>query len=389
MVERSYRVAVLPGDGTGPDLVAQAVRVLHVVAERFGFTVSCQEGLIGLAALVARGRSLPAETTRMCREAQAVLVGPIAGARHAQTAPSARPRQALITLRDMLGTFATVRPIRSYPALRGCAAPDTAAHPIDMVVVHDHTSGLFYGRPRGIRRQDDEEIATNTMVYTTGEIARVARLACEVAAARSRRVLLVDQAKHLDVGELWARTVARVGADHPAVTVGRRDASHFFYELVNHPEAYDVVVTEMSLGHLVCATAAGLTGAFALHPEASVGGAVGLFQASHGSAPHLVGQHRANPLGLIRAVALMLAWTWQEHEAAAAIEAAVAAVIAEGHRPAELALPGTPALTTEALGEAVIAHLPAPAVRPALDTAQAPAMLEGAVQRHGGPKDAS
>jgi 3-isopropylmalate dehydrogenase len=386
---RTYRVAVLPGDATGPDLMAQALRVLRAVGSRFGFEVACREGLIGQAALQARGRALPPETLRLCRESEAVLVGPIAGARHVPGPPSARPRQALITLRDMLGTFATLRPIRTFPALRGVGALDCGCHPIDIVVVHDHTSGLFYGRPRGVTLQGDEEIATNTMVYTSSEISRVGHLACDLAAKRGRKVLLVDQAKQLDVGQLWAKTIERVGSTHPAVTVGRRDAAHFLFELVNRPEDYDVIVTEMSLGNLVGAVATGLTGAFAIHPEASVGAGVGLFQPSHGSAPHLVGQHQADPLGMIRAAGLMLAWTWQEHAAAAAIDDAVAAVLAEGLWPQELVCGcrtvGVRSLSTEEVGEAVIDHLPfGSRVTSSPDNAPASAMLEGEVVRPGG-----
>ncbi|MEB3329821.1 MAG: isocitrate/isopropylmalate family dehydrogenase [Candidatus Sericytochromatia bacterium] len=392
MRERTHRVAVLPGDATGPELMAQAVRVLKAAGERFGFAVDCREGLIGQAAILARGRALPPETLRLCRASEAVLVGPLAGAKHVPTPPSARPRQALITLRDMLGTFATVRPIRSFAGLRGVGALDCGSHPINLVVVHDHTSGLFYGRPRGIVSQGEEEVATNTMVYTTGEIARVAHLACQVAATRARRVLLIDQAKQLDVGRLWARTFEAVGAAHPGITLARRDAAHFFFELVNRPEAYDVLVTEMSLGHLVCAAATGLTGAFALHPEASVGGAVSVFQPSHGSAPHLVGQHQADPIGMIRAGALMLAWAFQEQAAAEAIEQAVAAVLAEGLWPAELAGAGggraVRVLGTEAMGEAVIQRLP-PAVTTGHDEAPASAMLrEQGVPPGGQTRDA-
>lgn len=366
---RKHQVAVLAGDGVGPEVTAQALRVLQAAGARFGFTLGVREGLIGAAAVAEAGRVLPAETLRHSREADAVLVGPIVGDRQLPLNDLRHPKQGLIKLRTWLGSYATVRPIRTYGCLERVSPLDPARGHLDVVVVYDHSSGLFYGRPHGIEPTDAGARATNTMVYTTAEVARTTRMAFEVAARRGGRVLSVDMAKLLETGRLWADTVAEVAEAYPDIALSRRDAQHFFYEFVGAPASYDVVLSEMSLGHLIAAMATGLTGTFALHPAAYLGGDVPLFQPSHGAAPDLAGAGRADPLGMIRAAAMMLAWGLAEAEASEAIEGAVADMLASGHWPAEIA-PDRPELgaicgdrdqvhrlSTAEVGDEVIARL--------------------------------
>lgn len=362
---RTHEVAVLAGDGVGPEVMAEALRVLRAAGDLFGFAIDVREGLIGAAALAGTGRVLPAETLRDGRAADAVLVGPIKGDRSLQADDLNHPKQGLLKLRAWLGSYATVRPIRTYRCLEA-ASPLAAGHGHpDLVVVYDHSSGLFYGQPRGIEAVDSGEIATNTMIYTTAEVARTARIAFQVARRRRSQVLSVDMAKLLETGRLWASAVDEAAVAYPDVMVSRRDAQHFFYEFVANSAAYDVVLSEMSLGHLIAATAAGLTGAFAIHPVAYLGGEVPLFQPSHGAAPALAGTGRADPLGMIRAAGMMLAWGLNEPAAAAAIEVAVDEMLASGAWPEEIA-PDVDApcgggagrrLTTHEVGDAVIARL--------------------------------
>lgn len=365
---RAHEVAVLAGDGIGPEVTAEALRVLRAAGARHGFTLAVREGLIGAAAVGATGRVLPAETLRCCREADAVLVGPIVGDRQVHVDDVNHPKQGLVKLRAWLGSYATVRPIRAYRALAAVSPLDDDRGRPDLVVVYDHSSGLFYGRPHGIEETDAGQTATNTMIYTTAEVARTARVAMQIARERRGKVLSVDMAKLLETGRLWADTVAEVARDYPDVALARRDAQHFFYELAGDPAAYDVVLSEMSLGHLIAATAAGLTGTFALHPAAYLGGDVPLFQPSHGAAPGIAGTGQADPLGMIRAGAMMLRRGLGEHAASAAIEQAIDDMLMAGAWPGEIAPdrpdqaathvgPAGKRLGTREVGEAVIARL--------------------------------
>lgn len=364
---RTHKVAVLPGDGVGPELMEQALRVLSAAGRRFGFAIHQLPGLIGAAALKETGRVLPAETLQCSKASAAILVGPIAGELGYTYTDLNHPKQGLIKLRSWLGSYATLRPIQGYRCL-GAASPlraDQAAP--DLVLVYDHSSGLYYGRPHGIAETGNGRIATNTMIYTTTEVRRTAELACQVARGRRKQVLSVDHAKVLETGRLWAETVGEVARDFPDVHVSRRDVQHFFYDLVTDPSAYDVVLSEMATGELIAATAAGLTGTFAVHAAAYLGGDVPLFQPSHGAAVQLATRDEADPIGMIRAAALMLTYALDEPAAAAAIEGAVEAVLGEegwpgeiGVRKTKLAAPcagGRARLGTRAIADAVIDRL--------------------------------
>ncbi|MEB3197374.1 MAG: isocitrate/isopropylmalate family dehydrogenase [Candidatus Sericytochromatia bacterium] len=355
---KTLPVAVLAGDGVGGEVMPACLEVLRATGARHGFQLLVREGQIGLTAYHATGHALPGVTMALCRGAPAVLVGPLAGPKHLDSPSSKQPRQALIKLRDWLGTFATVRPIRTYPAL-GRASGDVRT-PFDLVMVYDHSSGLFYGQPRSLVRLPEGEVATNTMVYTSQEVCRVVNLACELARKRRGEVQSVDQAKLLETGQVWAHAVEAIAPGLRDVRLTRRDATHFFFELVRQPERYDVLVSEMSLGHLMAAVAQGLTGSFAVHPVAYLGGATSIFQPAHGSGPHIAGQGVADPLGMIRCGAFMLRWVFGEVTAADAIESAIEKVLAAGLRPAELCDGREPSLvpcSTRDLTAALIAAL--------------------------------
>lgn len=363
---RQLSLTVLPGDGIGPEVMSAALAVLTATGQRFGFGFRFTHALIGARALSETGRSLPVETLHACRANAAVLLGPVAGGKHVKTVPSNRPREAVLKLRDWLGSYAAVRPIRSFAGLKAnlpCHAP------FDLVLIFDYSSGLYFGRPRGIVPSAEGYTATNTMVYTTTEVERVFRIACQIALRRQRRILSVDQSKWLETGQLWSSTIEQKALELPNLSVSRRDATHFFFELVNQTSRYDVIVSEMSIGLLAAAVAQGLSGAFAIHPVAYVGGETAVFQPSHGSGPHIAGRGLADPIGMIRAGALALEMAFNEPRAAEAIETAVERTLAEGTMPQELELTCSAATenpqTTccERLTAAIIRNLPDPVTK--------------------------
>lgn len=348
---RNYRVGILPGDGIGPEVIPEAVRVLEASAAAFGFNLSLHEGLIGQAALDATGRLLPRETLELASKVDAFLVGPVGGSRWENTSPIRHPKQALIKLRAVLGTYATLWPIHGYAYLTELSPLKSGMKGVDLLVTYDHSAGLLYGQPRGISSERGVRRATNTLAYSAPEIERVARVAFESAISRKQRLTSVDQAKILETGELWRDVVSRVAQDYPDVCFQRMDADNFLFELARNPGGFDVVLADSVLGELIGATAAGLTGTYAIHPKAYLGPATGIFQPSHGAASDIAGRGTADPVGAIRAAGLLLGYGLGEREAARVVERAVDEVLKEHYVPAEI--DPEIALQTREVGEAV------------------------------------
>lgn len=356
---KAYKIVVLPGDGIGPEVIGEARRVLEAACSLFGFHCEIAEGLIGQAALDATGKMLPPETLRLAREADAVLLGPVGGTRWEHPTGINHPKQAVMKLRGWLGTYATLRPIKTYKALAAISPLKPEVRPFDMLIIHDHSSGLPYGTPRGMERHGDETLARNTQLYSSREVTRVARVAFEAAIERQGRVLSVDQSKTLETGELWRDTVERVSADYPGIRCERIDHDNFAFELVRDPGRFDVVLSEVTIGELFSVTAAGLTGTYAVHPAAYIGESASIFQPKHGAAPDIAGQGIANPIAAIRAVAMMMDHAFREEQEAAAvvIEAAVEEVLNTGFLPAEICASGATSRTTREIGDAVLAAI--------------------------------
>lgn len=356
---KSYKIAVLAGDGIGPEVIAQARRVLLEAARLFGFQVELTDGLIGQTAIDATGKALPPESLMAARQADAVLLGPVDGARWERMMGLNHPKQAIYTLRGWLGTYATLRPIKTYHALSGISPIKPEAQGFNLMFVYDHAAGLPYGRPRSLGYETDELVARNTQVYSAGEVARVGRVAFQVASERQKRVLLVDMSQRLETGELWRDVMELVMVEHPGIALQRLDADNFMFNLVTHPSRYDVVTAEATTGELLAATAAGLTGAYAVHPAAFVGGATSIFAPVHGAALDIAGTNTANPIAAIRAVAMLLDHgVHQEQDPAAeAIERAVEQVLDEALMPADVCPSGWTSKKTDEIGDAVIAAL--------------------------------
>jgi 3-isopropylmalate dehydrogenase len=349
------RIALLPGDGIGPEVVSEAVCVLRAVARRAGTTLDFVEELIGGAAIDECGDPLPPATVAACRSAQAVLLGAVGGPKWDNPAAPVRPEQGLLKLRKELGVFANLRPVRPHPAL-SAQAPVRAEllSGVDILVVRELTGGLYFG-PRTREPHPSGEQVCDTLVYTTGEIERIVRLAARMARARRGRLTSVDKANVLESSRLWRATAKRVvETEFPDVRLDHQLVDSTAMALVRRPADFDVIVTENMFGDILSDEAGVLVGSLGLLPSASLGGdGPGLYEPIHGSAPDIAGRGIANPIGTILSTAMLcresLGWT----AAATWIEAAVARVLDEGARTADIAAPGQAALSTTEMGTRV------------------------------------
>jgi 3-isopropylmalate dehydrogenase len=343
-----YTIAVLPGDGIGPEVTTEAVRVLRAVAELHGFSIETAEYAVGAAGVAQAGDSLPPRTAVAVREADAVLLGAVGHPSLAAAEGRRRPEAGLLALRQLLGAYANLRPVVLHPAL-GHASPlrPDRLEGVDLLIVRELLGGLYYGQPRSLAA----DVAVNTMRYTVPEIERVARVAFDAARARRRAVTSVDKANVLEVSQLWRETVTRVGQGYPDVRLEHLYVDYAAMRLVANPAAIDVLLTENLFGDILSDEAAVLTGSLGLLPSASIGDGPGLFEPVHGSAPDIAGKGVANPLGAIASAAMLLRHGLAEAEAAARVDQAVAEVLAAGARTPDIARPGEPTVGTREMGE--------------------------------------
>jgi 3-isopropylmalate dehydrogenase len=345
-----YTVAVLPGDGIGPEVTSEALRVLRAVADLFGFALATQEFPVGAAGVAEAGSSLPPRTRAAVTQADAVLLGAVGDPALATAEGERRPEAGLLALRKLLGAYANLRPVAVHPALRH-ASPlrPERLEGVDLLIVRELTGGLYYGEPRG--RKDGA--AVNTLRYTVPEIERVARVAFEAARERRGAVTSVDKANVLEVSLLWRETVTRIGRDYPDVRLEHLYVDFAAMRLVADPARIDVLLTENLFGDILSDEAAVLAGSLGLLPSASIGDGPGLFEPVHGSAPDIAGRGVANPIGAIASAAMLLRYGLKQPEAATVVEQAVAGVLKAGLRTADLARPGEQAVGSRAMGEEI------------------------------------
>jgi 3-isopropylmalate dehydrogenase len=347
---KTYRIAVLPGDGIGPEVIAQAVRVLEAVGERFDLYFALETLPIGAAAVAVANNPLPPETRAAVLKSDAVLLGAVGDPSLDGAPRELRPETGLLALRKLLSVYANLRPVVLHPALLGCSPlKPERLRGVDLLVVRELTGGLYYGEPRGRNGTS----AVNTLVYSAAEIDRVAQVAFEAARGRRRLVTSVDKANVLEVSQLWRETVTRVARDYPDVRLEHCYVDTAAMRLVSDPATFDVVLTENMFGDILSDEAAVLAGSLGLLPSASLGSGPGLFEPVHGSAPPLAGRDVANPIGAIASVALLLRHGLSQQDAAAAVDDAVAAALDAGARTQDLALRGEPWIGTAEMGARV------------------------------------
>jgi 3-isopropylmalate dehydrogenase len=340
----SYRVAALPGDGVGPEVVAQARRVLDGAGIAFGFEVVWSEHLVGGSAIDAYGVPFRDEDLAACREVDAILLGAVGGPKWDDPNASVRPEQSLFKLRGGLGLYANLRPVTIHPAL----APASPLRPellegVDLLILRELTGGLYFGARQEAVETDGERSASDMLPYTAGEIARIVRLAFELARTRRSRVTSVDKANVLATSRLWRRVATEVAADFPDVELNHQLVDSCAMLLIKRPAEFDVLVTENLFGDILSDEASVLAGSLGLLPSASLGerrtehGRFGLYEPIHGSAPHLAGQDRANPIGTILSAAMLARWSLGRADVAGAIKGAVHAALDAGWRTPDLA----------------------------------------------------
>jgi len=340
----TFNIALIPGDGVGAEVVAGAVEVLETAGRIFGFGFAWDRLIVGGAGIDAYGIACRPEDVEVCRAADAVLLGAVGGPKWDNPDATVRPEQALFALRGGLGLFANLRPITVQPQLIGASPlkPELLVG-VDCMIVRELTSGLYFGKPSEPRvTPDGERAAIDTLWYTESEIRRIVTLAFDLARGRRRKLTQVDKANVLATSRLWRKVTEEVHADYPDVTLEHRLVDSAAMTLAKWPAGFDVLVTENLFGDILSDEAAVIAGSLGMLPSASIGtrqtahGRHGLYEPIHGSAPDIAGQDLANPLGTILSAAMMLRWSLGRTDAAEAIEAAVAATLADGFRTRDL-----------------------------------------------------
>ena len=350
------KIAILAGDGIGPEVTREATNILRAVAELGGHDFTFIEALIGGVAITASGSPLPTATLDIALDSDAVLLGAVGDNKFNALTPDKRPEAGLLQIRQALGGFANLRPSIAYRALADSSPlrPEVTEG-VDILFVRELLGGLYFGLPRSWNRDTDEAI--NTMRYTKSEVVRVARIAFELAAKRRRKVTSVDKANVLEVSQLWRATVTEVARDYPGVTLEHQLVDSMAMHIMNIPRNFDVVLTENLFGDILSDEAGVITGSLGMLPSATIGGAVNLYEPVHGSAPDIAGTGKANPLGAILTAAMVLRHSANLEADAAAIEQAVHKVLDAGYRTADIAR-GTPSaqqtvVTTQEMGKRV------------------------------------
>jgi len=356
-----YRIATLPGDGIGPEIMAIAVEVLQVVGQQLDLSFEFKSALIGGAAIDAMGEPLPADTLELCRNSEAVLLAAIGGPQWDNLPAHLRPEQGLLGLRAGLDLFANLRPAKIFPQLIDASSlKRDVVEGVDIMVVRELTGGIYFGQPKGIFETElGKKRGVNTMAYTEVEIERVGRVAFEAARQRRGKLCSVDKANVLEVSQLWRDQITQLAQDYPDVELSHLYVDNAAMQLLRWPKQFDTIVTGNLFGDILSDAAAMLTGSIGMLPSASLGleGTVGVFEPVHGSAPDIAGADKANPLAQVVSAAMMLRYGLNQPKAAERIEQAVQVVLDHGDRTADIMSPGMNLLGCRAMGEALIQAL--------------------------------
>lgn len=352
------KIAILPGDGIGSEIMAQAKKILHALTAH-GMAFELEEAAIGGAGYDNGGDPLPDATLRLARAADAVLLGAVGGYQYDKLPRPMRPEQGLLRIRKELNLFANLRPATLYPALAAASSlKPEAISGLDILIVRELTGDVYFGQPRGTANGPLGREAFNTMTYNETEVRRIAHVAFKIALTRGRKLCSVDKANVLETSELWRQVVTEVAADYPSVSLSHMYVDNAAMQLVRAPQQFDVIVTSNLFGDILSDQASMLTGSIGMLPSASLDeNNKGLYEPIHGSAPDIAGKNIANPLATILSVAMMLRHTFNHDESAALVETAVTKVLAQGLRTADIYTDGMQKLSTEKMGDAVVAAL--------------------------------
>ncbi|GAB4345138.1 MAG: 3-isopropylmalate dehydrogenase [Gammaproteobacteria bacterium] len=356
----SKKILVLPGDGIGLEIVAEAIKVLDCLRREFGLDVEMEQALIGGAAYDATGTPLPEETLELARACDSILLGAVGGPKWEPLDYSVRPERGLLGLRAEMGLFANLRPAILYPQLADASTlkPEVVSG-LDMLIVRELTGGIYFGQPRGVSTNEKgERVGLNSLVYSEFEIERIGRVAFDLAMKRNRRVCSVDKANVLECTELWRDVMTELGKAYPEVELSHMYVDNAAMQLVRAPKQFDVMVTTNMFGDILSDCAAMLTGSIGMLPSASLNAEnYGMYEPIHGSAPDIAGQGVANPLATILSVSMMLRYSLGEAELADRVDSAVSRVLDQGLRTPDIHSEGTTRVGTSEMGDAVVAAL--------------------------------
>ena len=351
------KIAVLPGDGIGPEIVAEAVKVIEALRDDYDFSVEMEEAEVGGAGYDAHGTPLPEHTLKLAKESDAVLLGAVGGYKWESLDIAVRPEKGLLGLRSELGLFANLRPAILYPQLASASTlkADVVAG-LDIMIVRELTGGIYFGQPRGVRTLDNgERQGFNTLIYKESEIERIGKVAFDIARKRNSRVCSVDKANVLECTELWREVMTKLGGSYEDVELSHMYVDNAAMQLVRAPKQFDVMVTTNMFGDILSDCAAMLTGSIGMLPSASLNETgQGMYEPIHGSAPDIAGQGIANPLATILSVAMMLRYTLDQSEMADCIEQAVNTVLDQGLRTGDIHSEGMTKVGTAQMGDAIV-----------------------------------
>ncbi|MNM94402.1 3-isopropylmalate dehydrogenase [compost metagenome] len=352
------KIAVIAGDGIGPEVVAEAEKVLKRTEELFGYQFETEHALFGGIAIDEKGTPLPQETLEVCQKADAVLLGAVGGPKWDSNPADLRPETGLLGIRKALGLFSNLRPANVFDCLKDASTlKPEVLEGTDLIVVRELTGGIYFGE-KYRRETENGQQAVDTCAYTVNEVERIVRQAFEIAQKRRKKLASVDKANVLESSRLWREVVIRVAADYPDVELEHVLVDNCAMQLLRRPSSFDVIVTENMFGDILSDEAAMLTGSIGMLSSASLGeGSFGLYEPVHGSAPDIAGQNLANPIATILSVALMFRMTFGYADAADSIEKAVAEVLDAGHRTSDIAVDKSTAIGTKAMGDLIVATM--------------------------------
>ena len=356
----TYKLAVMPGDGIGPEIINQAKKVLNSVEKKYDVKFDCTEVLMGGVAIDATGEPLPKETVDTCLKSDAVLLGAVGGPKWDNLPGDKRPEAGLLGIRKALGVYANLRPAVLFPQLKSASnlKPEVLGDGLDIMIVRELIGGAYFGEKKRIDLEDGGQRAWDTMVYETKEIERIAKMSFEIARKRNNKLMLVDKSNVLESSRLWKEVVYKMAEDYKDVELSQMYVDNAAMQLIRNPKQFDVIVTENTFGDIISDEASMLTGSLGNLPSASLGdGKVGLYEPIHGSAPDIAGQDIANPIGTIMSVAMMLRYSFNMDDAANDIEKAISNVLDKGYRTGDIMQEGMTKVGCEKIGELIASEI--------------------------------